>query len=54
MKELMLEGMDLNSMKLDAKLSAMRSMVESLREMRQMNIQTEQRASMYQAIGYYK
>lgn len=53
-KELMLEGMDLNSMKLDAKLSAMRSMVESLREMRQMNIQTEQRASMYQAIGYYK
>lgn len=53
-KESMLEGMDLDSMKLDAKLSAMRSMVESLREMRQVSTQSEQRASMYQTIGYYK
>lgn len=53
-KESMLEGMDLDSMKLDAKLSAMRSMVESLREMRQMSAHSEQRASTYKTIGYYK
>ena len=53
-KETMLEGMDLDSMKLDAKFSAMRSMVETLREMRQMSAYSEQRASTYQTIGYYK
>lgn len=53
-KESILEGVDLDGMELDAKLSAMRSMVESLREMRQARAQSEQRISAYQTVGYYK
>ena len=49
-----LEDMDLDAMKLESKLGAMRSMVESLRDMRESMAQSEHKLSVYHAVGHFK
>jgi hypothetical protein len=49
-----LKDLDINALKLESSLGMMRSMVDSLREMRQAMAQSQSQLSVYQSVGGFK
>jgi len=49
-----LRDLDIDALKLESSLGMMRSMVDSLREMRQTMAQSQSQLSVYQSVGRFK